>query len=121
MKPAAYIFDDIAVTDGIAAGIIYVQHYAGNELSSGTHSIVTFMVQLFEAKSIAIITFYGCGLLTKSICNVANQFQPPENLRLYFSYPFSPSCRLLAGSFCVTGLANHSAHHHYGRTIIQCV
>jgi hypothetical protein len=36
MKPAANIFDDIAVTDEIAAGIIYVQHYARNELSSGT-------------------------------------------------------------------------------------
>ena len=121
MKPAANIFDDIAVTDGIAAGIIYVQHYARNELSSGTHSIVTFMVQLFEAKSIAIITFYGCGLLTKSICNVANQFQPSKNFGLYFSYSFTDSCRLSAGSFCVTGLANHAAHHHYGRTIIQCV
>jgi len=47
MKPAANIFDDIAVTDEIATGIIYFQHYARNQLSSGTHSIVTFMVQLF--------------------------------------------------------------------------
>jgi hypothetical protein len=57
MKPAANIFDNNAVTDGIAASIIYAQDYAKSELSLGTSITVIPMVQLFDAKLIAIIAF----------------------------------------------------------------